>query len=121
MLRAAAAASRGDLQMMAFMTSLLRFFVAVGIALWIIAGGLLGWFYDALPRAAGQLDMATPVLAAGPPTLELRVVGAVVGCVVGLCLATLTFGILALLLDIRDRLVIIAENAQVGRRLPMDK
>ena len=106
---------------MAFMTSVLRFFVAIGIALLIIAGGVFGWFYDALPGAAQQFNLDASALAASQPTFALRAVGAVVGCVVGLFLATLTFGILALLLDIRDRLVIIAESGQAGRRMPTDR
>jgi len=105
---------------MAFMTSLLRFFVAIGIALWIIAGGVFGWFYETLPGAAGQLSVAAPAMPVAEPTLALRIVGSLVGCVVGLFFATVTFGVIALMLDIRDRLVIIADSAQGGRRVSLD-
>ena len=106
---------------MAFMTALLRFFVAIGIALWIIAGGVLGWFYDALPGIAGSMDIGAAPAVVTEPAVAFRLIGAVVGCIVGLFLATVTFGVLALLLDIRDRLVVIADTTTGGRRVVVDQ
>jgi hypothetical protein len=99
--------------MMAFMTALLRFFVAIGIALWIIAGGVLGWFYDALPLQSAGVNPAQIADA----TAVTRAIASILGCIAGLFAATITFGVLALLLDIRDRLVIIADSAAGGRRV----
>jgi hypothetical protein len=100
------------LAMMAFMTALLRIFVAIGIALVIIGGAVSGWFLDALPLQSAGIDPAR----VGAPSLGLRATGAVFGLVGGLVLATVTFGVLALLLDIRDRLVSIDRALSVERK-----
>ena len=96
--------------MMAFMTALLRFFVAIGIALWIIAGGVLGWFYDALPLQSAGVNPAQIADA----TAMTRAIGSILGCIAGLFAATFTFGVLALLLDIHSRLGRIGEALSEG-------
>lgn len=105
--------------MMAFVVGMLRFFVAIGIALFVIAGGFVGWFYDAVPAMLGGMPGGAPALpeAASP---VMRGLGALAGTVGGLILAVFTFGLLALLLDIHSRLGTVcealAEGGGAGRR-----
>ena len=100
--------------MMAFMVALLRFFVAVGIALFVIAGGVGGWFYDTVPTLFGGLEIGAGPPPAGAESLLMRAVGAIAGVIAGLIAATFTFGVLALLLDIQSRLGRIGEALSEG-------
>lgn len=100
--------------MMAFMAALLRFFVSIGIALFVIAGGVGGWFYDTAPALVGGLDVGAGPPPAGAESIIMRIVGAIVGVIVGLIAATFTFGVLALLLDIHQRLGQVSEALTGG-------
>ena len=100
--------------MMAFMTALLRFFVAIGVALFIITGGIAGWFYDTAPALVGGLEIATQPPAGGADSVLMRGVGAIVGLIAGLIAATFTFGVLALLLDMHARLGQISDALNEG-------
>lgn len=102
--------------MMSFITTLLRFFVAVAIALFVIFGGVAGWFYDALPTLTGAVDVSAVPAA----SLATRILGVVAGAIAGLVLATFTFGVLALLLDIHDRLGRIIDTLAGEAAVPGD-
>ncbi len=93
--------------MMSFIAFLLRVFVSIAIALCVIAGAVTGWFYDEIPVLAQRVAMPGGSLA-------VQGIGAVVGGVVGLIVATLTFGVIATMLDMRDRLVEISQSLEAA-------
>lgn len=108
--------------MMAFMAALLRFFVAIGIALFVIAGGVAGWFYDATPALVGGLEIGATPPPTGAESIAMRLAGAIAGVVGGLIAATFTFGVFALLLDMHSRLGQIAEAlGEGGARIPASR
>jgi hypothetical protein len=104
--------------MMSFIVFLLRVFVSIAIALCVIGGAAAGWFFDDVPYLAQQVAVSADSTA-------IRGIGAVAGGVLGLIVATLTFGVLATLLDMRDKLVEISEALAVAppdrRRLDWEK
>ena len=86
--------------MMSFMAALLRAFVAIAIALFVIAGAAAGWFFDEFPILAKQISAMTATDS--PVTHALMALG---GALAGLIAATMIFGLFAVLLDIRDKLI----------------
>lgn len=101
--------------MTSFIAVLLRIFVSIAIALTVIAGAAAGWFADQVPFLPQQL-----VPSGDAPAI--RAIGAIVGGIGGLIAATLTFGIIATLLDMRDKLIDIRQalQEQPASRRPLD-
>ena len=99
--------------MMAFMTVLLRIFISIAIALCIIGGAVAGWFFDQDPFLAKHI-------AVNADSPAIRGIAAVTGGVLGLIVATLTFGLIATLIDIRDKLIDIRNLLELERptRMP---
>ncbi len=95
--------------MMTFIAFLLRVFVSIAIALCVIGGAAAGWFFDDVPYLAQQVT-------ASAESPAIRGIGAVVGGVVGLIVATMTFGVLATLLDMRDKLIEVREALEGAPR-----
>ncbi|MDP6706913.1 MAG: hypothetical protein QF893_11270 [Alphaproteobacteria bacterium] len=93
--------------MMSFITFLLRVFVSIAIALCVIGGAAVGWFYEEIPVLAQRV-----ATAGGSPAIQG--IGAVVGGIVGLIVATLTFGVIATMLDMRDRLIEISRSLEAA-------
>ena len=93
--------------MMAFFSNLLRIVTVICFVLLVLAGATTGWFFDTLPMLQG-------LAPEGGTTLATRVIGVVSGAVAGLLVGTLSFGIIATLLDIRDKLTQIRDHFEGG-------
>lgn len=86
--------------MMSLLVFLLRVFVVLGTIALVAFGALFGF--------SGSLDTyfaQTGVEQLAAEGSAMRAVRAIIGGLVGLVAATLSFGVLAAILDIRDKLV----------------